>query len=106
MFFKAFITDSPLLSFSGRCDTYLEKISIATNIKLYTRLYFENFDKKVVKVAIRKYKHMLENYLDEVIDNENSDKEAASDDHDDEDEDNDEEVVAEENEDEGKEDEE
>jgi hypothetical protein len=28
--------------------------------------------KKAVKVAIRKYKHMLENYLDEVIDNENS----------------------------------
>ena len=43
MFFKAFITDSPLLSFSGLCDTYLEKISIATNIKLYTRLYFQNF---------------------------------------------------------------
>ena len=43
MFFKAFITDSPLLSFSGRSHTYLEKISIATNIKLYPRLYFENF---------------------------------------------------------------
>jgi hypothetical protein len=30
--------------------------------------------KKAVEVAIRKYKHMLENYLDEVIDNENSDE--------------------------------
>jgi hypothetical protein len=27
---------------------------------------------KAVKVAIREYKHVLENYLDEVIDNENS----------------------------------
>ena len=43
MFFKAFITDSPLLSFSCRSHMYLEKMSIATNIKLYSRLYFENF---------------------------------------------------------------
>jgi uncharacterized protein YdaT len=41
--------------------------------------------KKAVKVAIRKYKHMLENYLDEVINNENSDEDDASDDDDDED---------------------
>jgi len=29
---------------------------------------------KAVKVAIRKYKHMLENYLDEVIENENEEE--------------------------------
>jgi hypothetical protein len=39
--------------------------------------------KKAVKVAIRKHKHMLDNYLDEVIDNWNSDEDAASDDDDD-----------------------
>ena len=73
--------------------------------KVVNNLLEDGMDyKKVVKVAIRKHKHMLENYLDEVIDNENSDEEAANDDHDDEDED--EEVVEEENEDEGKEDEE
>ena len=26
---------------------------------------------KAIKIAIRKYKHMLEHYLDEVVDNEN-----------------------------------
>ena len=36
--------------------------------------------KKAVKVAIPEYKHVLESYLDEVIDNENSDEDAASDD--------------------------
>ena len=41
--------------------------------------------KKAVKVAIRKHKHMLDNYLDEVIDNWNSDEDAASDDDDDDD---------------------
>jgi hypothetical protein len=30
--------------------------------------------KKAVKLATRKYRHMLENYLDEVIDNENSEE--------------------------------
>ena len=47
--------------------------------------------KKAVEVAIRKYKHMLENYLDEVIDNENSDEDddASDDDDDDADEDED-----------------
>jgi hypothetical protein len=43
MLFKAFITDSPLLSFSGRSHTNLGKMSIATNTKLFPRLYFENF---------------------------------------------------------------
>jgi hypothetical protein len=47
--------------------------------------------KKAVKVAIRKYKHMLDNYLDEVIDNWNSDEDAVSDDDDDDEEDEDEE---------------
>jgi uncharacterized protein YdaT len=47
--------------------------------------------KTAVKVAIRKDKHMVENYLDEVIDNENSDEDDdASDDDDDADEDEDE----------------
>ena len=94
--------------------TFIQYILQVKNVKLHYKvkkvvesLLEDGMDyKKVVKVAIRKYKHMLENYLDEVIDNENSDEEAASDDHDDEDEDKDEEVVAEENEDEGKEDEE
>jgi hypothetical protein len=45
-----------------------------------------DYKKKAVKVAIRKYKHMLENYLDEVIDNENSDEADASDDDDEDDE--------------------
>jgi hypothetical protein len=40
--------------------------------------------KKAVKVAIWKHKHMLENYLDEVIDNENDDDD--DDDEDDEEE--------------------
>jgi uncharacterized protein YdaT len=47
--------------------------------------------KTAVKVAIRKDKHMVENYLDEVIDNENSDEDddASDDDDDDADEDED-----------------
>jgi hypothetical protein len=40
--------------------------------------------KKAVEVAIRKYKHMLENYLDEVIDNENSDEDDDASDEDEE----------------------
>ena len=40
--------------------------------------------KKTVEVAIRKYKHMLENYLDEVIDNENSDEDDDASDEDEE----------------------
>ena len=101
--------------------TLIQYILQVKNVKLHSRvkkvvnnLLEDGMDyKKVVKVAIRKHKHMLENYLDEVIDNENSDEEAANDDHDDEDEDEEvveeeenEEVVEEENEDEGKEDEE
>ena len=35
---------------------------------------------KAVKVAIRKYKHMLENYLDEVIENENEEESNDNDD--------------------------
>ena len=46
--------------------------------------------KKAVKVAIPEYKHVLENYLDEVIDNENSDEDAASGEDDDNDDDDDE----------------
>ena len=41
--------------------------------------------KKAVKVAIRKYKHMLENYLDEVIDNENYEESNDEEDKDDDD---------------------
>ena len=37
-------------------------------------------------MAIREYKHLLENYLDEVIDNENADEDAASGDDDEEEE--------------------
>ena len=40
--------------------------------------------KKAVEVAIRKYKHMLEYYLDEVIDNENSDEDDDASDEDEE----------------------
>ena len=48
---------------------------------------------KAVKVAIRKNKHMLEIYLDEVIDNDNYDEyDDASDDDDDDDDDEGEEV--------------
>ena len=52
--------------------------------------------KKGIKVAIRKYKHMLENYLDEVIDNENSDEDDDASDDDDHDDDDDEEEEEEE----------
>ena len=39
-------------------------------MKVVDKLLDDGMDcKKAVKVAIRKYKHMLENYLDEVIDN-------------------------------------
>jgi hypothetical protein len=40
--------------------------------KLVDELVQDGMDyNKAIKIAIRKYKHMLENYLDEVIDNEN-----------------------------------
>jgi hypothetical protein len=47
--------------------------------------------KKAVKVAIRKNKHMLEIYLDEVIENDNYDEDddASDDDDDDDDDDSD-----------------
>jgi len=40
--------------------------------------------KKAIKIAVRKYKHMLENYLDEVIDNEKYEESDEDDDDDDE----------------------
>jgi len=41
-------------------------------MKLVDELVQDGMDyNKAIKIAIRKYKHMLENYLDEVIDNEN-----------------------------------
>jgi len=43
--------------------------------------------KKAIKIAIRKYKHMLENYLDEVIDNENYEESDDEEDNDDDDDD-------------------
>jgi hypothetical protein len=49
---------------------------------------------KAIKIAIRKYKRMLENYLDEVIDNENYEES-----NDEEDDDNDDDDEAEEEED-------
>ena len=49
---------------------------------------------KAIKIAIRKHKHMLENYLDEVIDNENYEES-----NDEEDDDNDDDDEAEEEED-------
>lgn len=56
-------------------------------MKVVNNLLEDGMDyKKAVKVAIREHKHVLENYLDEVIDNENSDEESASDDGDDEEE--------------------
>jgi hypothetical protein len=40
------------------------------NVLLVDSLLEDGMDyKKAVKVAIRKHKHMLDNYLDEVIDN-------------------------------------
>ena len=56
-------------------------------MKVVNNLLEDGMDyKKAVTVAIREYKHVLENYLDEVIDNENSDEDATSDDNDDEEE--------------------
>ena len=36
--------------------------------------------KKAIKLATRKYRHMLENYLDEVIENENEEESNDNDD--------------------------
>jgi uncharacterized protein YnzC (UPF0291/DUF896 family) len=66
-------------------------------MKVVDNLLEDGMDyKKAVTVAIREYKHVLENYLDEVIDNENSDEDATSDDDDDDDDDDDEEEEEEE----------
>ena len=78
--------------FMSRYGTLIQYILQLQNGKLHSKvmkvvddLLEDGMDyKKAVKVAIRKYKHMLENYLDEVIDNENSDQADASDDEDDE----------------------
>jgi hypothetical protein len=59
------------------CGTLIQYILQVKNVKLLSKVkkvvnnLLENgMDyTKVVKVAIRKHKHMLENYLDEVIDN-------------------------------------
>jgi hypothetical protein len=54
-------------------------------VKLVDDLLQDGMDyNKAIKIVIRKYKHMLENYLDEVIDNENYEE---SDDEEDDDED-------------------
>ena len=55
--------------------------------KLVDELVQDGMDyNKAIKIAIRKYKHMLENYLDEIIDIENCEE------SDDEEEDNDDET--------------
>jgi hypothetical protein len=77
--------------FMSRYGTLIQYILQLKNGKLHSKvmkvvddLLEDGMDyKKAVKVAIRKYKHMLENYLDEVINNENSDEDDASDDDDD-----------------------
>ena len=86
--------------FMSRYGTLIQYILQLKNGKLHSKVMKVvddlledgiDYKKKAVKVAIRKYKHMLENYLDEVIDNENSDEgDDASDDDDDADEDEDE----------------
>jgi len=90
--------------FMSSYGTLIQYILQLKNGKLYSKvmkvvdnLLEDGMDyKKAVKVAIREYKHVLENYLDEVIDNENSDEDAASDDGDDDDDDEEEEKVGEE----------
>ena len=48
---------------------------ILKSMRVVDDLLEEGIDnKKAVKLATRKYRHMLENYLDEVIDNENSEE--------------------------------
>ena len=63
--------------YMSSCGTLIQYILQVKNVKLLSKvkkvvnnLLEDGMDyKKVVKVAIRKHKHMLENYLDEVIDN-------------------------------------
>jgi hypothetical protein len=79
----------------SRYGTLIQYILQLKNGKLHSKvmkvvdnLLEDGMDyKKAVKVAIRKYKHMLENYLDEVIVKVNSAEYDASDDDDYEDED-------------------
>ena len=54
-------------------------------MKLVDDLVQEGTDyKKAIKIAIRKYKHLLENYLDEAVDNESyEESDDSSDDEDD-----------------------
>ena len=76
--------------FMSSYSTLIQYILQLKNGKLHSKgikVVEDGMDyQKAVKVAIREYKHLLENYLDEVIDNENSDEDAASGDDDDEEE--------------------
>ena len=66
-------------------------------MKVVDNLLEDGMDyKEAVKVAIREYKHVLDKLLDEVIENENYDEDAASDDDDDDDDDDEEEEEEEE----------
>jgi hypothetical protein len=66
----------------SRYGTLIQYLLQLKNGKLHSKvmrvvddLLEEGIDyKKTVKLATRKYRHMLENYLDEVIDNENSEE--------------------------------
>ena len=90
--------------FMSRYGTLIQCIFQLKNGKLHSKvmkvvdnLLEDGMDyTKAVKVAIREYKHVLENYLDEVIDNENSDEDAASGEDDDNDDDDEEEEEVEE----------
>ena len=87
------LNDEDLEQFMSRYASLIQYILQLKNGALHSKimkvvdsLLEDGMDyKKAVTVAIRKYKHMLENYLDEVIDNENSDEDIASDDDDDDD---------------------
>jgi monomeric isocitrate dehydrogenase len=67
--------------FMSSYSTLIQYILQLKNGKLHSKgikVVEDGMDyKKAVKVAIREYKHVLGNYLDEVIDNENSDEDAA-----------------------------
>jgi len=61
-------------------------------MKLVEELVDDGMDyTKAIKIAIRKYKHMLENYIDEVIEDDSGDEEENDDDDDDNDDDDEEE---------------
>ena len=60
-------------------------------MKLVEELVDDGMDyTKAIKIAIRKYKHMLENYIDEVIEDDSDDEEENDDDDDDNDDDDEE----------------